>query len=123
MVHEFGNIAATFSLRLIGHPLSSYRTLHASDRFQVLRNSIHKGDLNCNFLSNPLEVHTTHLLDFMVEYQLAQFIKEPAELMPNRILVLKYLLHVHPGGDTLIKVKGEGRKGLRYWVIFGAVLR
>ena len=42
----------------------------------------------------------------MVEYQLAQFIKEPAELMPNRILVLMYLLHVHPGGDTHIKVKG-----------------
>ena len=42
----------------------------------------------------------------MVEYQLAQFIKEPAELMPNRILVLTYLLDVHPGGDTLIKVKG-----------------
>ena len=36
----------------------------------------------------------------MVEYQLAQSIKEPAELMPNRILVLMYLLHVHPGGDT-----------------------
>ena len=64
------------------------------------------GDLNCNFLSNPLEVHTTHLLDFMVEYQLAQFIKEPAESMPNRILVLMYLLDVHPKGDTLIKVKG-----------------
>ena len=42
----------------------------------------------------------------MVEYQLAQFIKELAVLMPNRTLVLKYLLHVHPGGDTLIKVKG-----------------
>ena len=42
----------------------------------------------------------------MVEYQLAQFIKEPAELMPNRILVLMYLLHVHPGDDSLIKVKG-----------------
>ena len=42
----------------------------------------------------------------MVEYQLAQFIKEPAELMPNRILVLMYLLDVHPGDDTLIKVKG-----------------
>ena len=40
----------------------------------------------------------------MVEYQLAQFIKEPAELMPNRILVLMYLLDVYPGGDTLIKV-------------------
>ena len=42
----------------------------------------------------------------MVEYHLAQFIKEPAELMPNRILVLMYLLDVHPGGDTLVKVKG-----------------
>ena len=42
----------------------------------------------------------------MVEYQLAQFIKEPAELMPNRILVLMYLSDVHPGGDTLIKEKG-----------------
>ena len=64
------------------------------------------GDMNCNFLSNPLEVHTTHILDLMVEYQLAQSIKEPAELMPNRILVLMYLLDVHPGGDTLVKVKG-----------------
>ena len=54
--------------------------------------------MGCNFLSNPLKVHTTYLLDFMVEYQLAQFIKEPAELMPKRILVLMYLLHVHPGG-------------------------
>ena len=62
--------------------------------------------MGCNFLSNPLKVHTTYLLDFMVEYQLAQFIKEPAELMPKRILVLMYLLHVHPGGDTHIKVKG-----------------
>ena len=42
----------------------------------------------------------------MVEYQLAQFTKEPADLMPNRILVLMYLLDVHPGGDTLIRVKG-----------------
>ena len=43
----------------------------------------------------------------MVEYQLAQFIKEPpAELLPKRILVLMYLLHVHPGSDTHIKVKG-----------------
>ena len=42
----------------------------------------------------------------MVEYQLAQFIKEPAELMPNRILVLMYLLHIHPGGDTHMKVEG-----------------
>ena len=41
----------------------------------------------------------------MVEYQLAQFTKQPAELMPNRILVLMYLLHIHPGGDTHIKVK------------------
>ena len=64
------------------------------------------GDMNCNFLSNPLGVHTNHILDLMVEYQLAQSIKEPAELMPNRILVLMYLLDVHPGGDTLIKVKG-----------------
>ena len=64
------------------------------------------GDMNCNFLSNPLEVHTTHILDLMVEYQLAQSIKEPAELMPNRILVLMYLSDVHPGGDTLIKEKG-----------------
>ena len=63
------------------------------------------GDMNCKFLSNPLEVHTTHILDLMVEYHLAQFIKEPAELMPNRILVLMYLLHIHPGGDTHIKVK------------------
>ena len=42
----------------------------------------------------------------MVEYQLAQFIKEPTELMPNRILVLMYLLHIHPGGDTHRNVKG-----------------
>ena len=76
--------------------------------------------MNCNFLSNLLEVHTTHLLDFMVEYQLAQFIKEPAELMPNRILVLMYLLDVHPGDDTLIKVKGMlivslGDVNCRFW--------
>ena len=34
------------------------------------------GDLNCNILSDPPEVHTTHLLDLMVDYQLAQLIKE-----------------------------------------------
>ena len=78
------------------------------------------GDLNCTFLSNPLEVHTTHLLDFMVEYQLAQFIKEPRELIPNRILVLMYSLDVHPGDDTLIKVKGMlivslGDVNCRFW--------
>ena len=42
----------------------------------------------------------------MVEYQLAQFIKEPADLMPNRILVLMCLLHINAGGDTHIKLKG-----------------
>ena len=42
---------------------------------------------------NPLEDYTTHLLELMVEYQLAQSIKELTELMPNRILVLMYLLH------------------------------
>ena len=42
----------------------------------------------------------------MVEYQVAQFIKEPADLMPNRILVLMCLLHINPGGDTHIKLKG-----------------
>ena len=26
------------------------------------------GDLNCNILSKPPEVHTTHLLDLMVDY-------------------------------------------------------
>ena len=66
-----------------------------------------KINLNCNFLSNPLEVPTTHLLELMVEYQLAQLIKEPAELMPNRILVLMFLLPINPGGDTHIKVKGR----------------
>ena len=43
----------------------------------------------------------------MVEYQLAQLIKEPAELMPNRILELILLLHINPGGDTHTKVKGR----------------
>ena len=38
------------------------------------------GDLNCNILSNPPEVHTTHLLDLMVDYQLAQLIKEPTRV-------------------------------------------
>ena len=38
------------------------------------------GDLNCNILSNPLEVHTTHLLDSIVDYQLAQLIKEPTRV-------------------------------------------
>ena len=33
------------------------------------------GDLNCNILSDPPEVHTTHLLDLMFAYQLAQLIK------------------------------------------------
>ena len=41
----------------------------------------------------------------MVEYHFAQFIKEPAELMPNRILVLMYLLHIHPERNIHIKVK------------------
>ena len=66
-------------------------------------------DIYCNFLSNPLKVNTTHLFDLMVEYQLAQFIKEPAELIANRILLLGYLfikIHIHPGGDTHTKVKG-----------------
>ena len=98
MNEEFGNIAANFSLRLIGHPFS-YITLHTPADSRNL-------NLNANFLSNPLEVHTTHLLDLMIEYRLAQFSKEPAELMPNRILVLMYFLHIHPGGDTHIKVKG-----------------
>ena len=45
------------------------------------------GDLNClsgsdlNILSNPPEVHTTHLLDLMViNYQLAQLIKDPTRV-------------------------------------------
>ena len=38
------------------------------------------GDFNCNILSNPPEVHTTHLLDLMVDYQLAQLIKEPTRV-------------------------------------------
>ena len=38
------------------------------------------GDLNCNILSNPPEVRTTHLLDLMVDYQLAQLIKEPTRV-------------------------------------------
>ena len=38
------------------------------------------GDLNCNILSNPPEVHTTHLLDLMVDYQLAQLITEPTRV-------------------------------------------
>ena len=38
------------------------------------------GDLNCNILSKPPEVHTTHLLDLMVDYQLAQLIKEPTRV-------------------------------------------
>ena len=40
------------------------------------------GDLNCTSnidysRSDPPEVHTTHLLDFVVDYQLAQLIKDP----------------------------------------------
>ena len=38
------------------------------------------GDLNCNILSNPPKVHTTHLLDLMVDYQLAQLIREPTRV-------------------------------------------
>ena len=38
------------------------------------------GYLNCNILSNPPEIHTTHLLDLMVDYQLAQLIKEPTRV-------------------------------------------
>ena len=38
------------------------------------------GDLNCNIFSNPPEAHTTHLLDLMVDYQLAQLIKEPTRV-------------------------------------------
>ena len=34
------------------------------------------GDLNYNIDSKPPEVHTTHLLDLMVDYELAQLIKE-----------------------------------------------
>ena len=105
MNEEFGNIAANFSLRLIRHPFSYIHvTLHTQTDSRYYKIYI-LGDLNCNFLSSPLEVHTTHLLDVMVEYQLAQFIKESAELMPNRILVLMYLLHIHPEGNTHIKVK------------------
>ena len=37
-------------------------------------------DLNCKILPNPPEVHTTHLLDLMVDYQLAQLIKEPTRV-------------------------------------------
>ena len=40
--------------------------------------------------------------------------------MPNRILVLMYLLDVHPGDDTLIEVKGMlivslGNVNCRFW--------
>ena len=38
------------------------------------------GDFDCNILSNPPEVHTTHLLDLMVDYQLAQLVKEPTRV-------------------------------------------
>ena len=38
------------------------------------------GDFNRNILSNTPEVHTTHLLDLMVDYQLAQLIKEPTRV-------------------------------------------
>ena len=38
------------------------------------------GDLNCNILSNLPKVHTTHLLDLTVDYQLAQLIKEPTRV-------------------------------------------
>ena len=41
------------------------------------------GDLNCNILSNTPEVHTTHLLDLMVDYKLAQLIKEPTRVNAN----------------------------------------
>ena len=39
--------------------------------------------LYCNILSNPPEVHTTHLLDLMVDYQLAHLIKEPTRVNAN----------------------------------------
>ena len=38
------------------------------------------GDFNRNILSKTPEVHTTHLLDLMVDYQLAQLIKEPTRV-------------------------------------------
>ena len=94
---EFGNIAANFPLRLMGHPLS-YITFHTPTDVRYSEIYI-LGDLNYNILSNLKEVHSTHFID----YQLAQLIKE----LTNRKLVLIYLLHIYtPWGDPHLKVKG-----------------
>ena len=56
---EFGNIAANFPLRLMGHPLSCITLILTDARYSEI---YILGDLNCGILSNPKEVPTTHLL-------------------------------------------------------------
>ena len=34
------------------------------------------GDMNCNFQSNPMENHTKHILDIIINYQLTQIITD-----------------------------------------------
>ena len=46
------------------------------------------GDLNCNFLSNPLEYHTSQLLDVLISFQMNQVLTEPTRVTPiSKILI------------------------------------
>lgn len=38
------------------------------------------GDLNYNFLSNPLESHTSQLLDVLISFQMNQVLTEPTRI-------------------------------------------
>ena len=38
------------------------------------------GDLNCNFLSNPLEYHTSQLMDVLISFQMNQVLTEPTRV-------------------------------------------
>ena len=40
------------------------------------------GDLNCNFLSNPLEYHTLQLMDVLISFQMNQVLNEPTRVTP-----------------------------------------
>ena len=40
------------------------------------------GDLNCNFLSNPLEYHTSQLMDVLISFQMNQVLTEPTRVTP-----------------------------------------
>ena len=41
------------------------------------------GDLNCNFLCDPLEAHTKHLLDVLINFQFMQVLNEPSRVTPK----------------------------------------